>query len=162
ARSPSPAPALRPRRALLFPARATLGGCGGRLARLRFQQSRWGGVLDFWGDNVVHVAVFLGIAIGWSRSIHAAWPLALGAVASVATLGSAAVFFGRTIADRVAADGARVVRVLDALGSRDFIYVVVLLSAFGKATWFLVAAAVGAPVYLVLALWLNGRHGGLR
>ena len=47
-------------------------------------------------------------------------------------------------------------------GPRPFIYVVVLLSAFGKAKWFLLAAAVGAPVYLLLALWLNGRHGRVR
>ena len=144
--------------ALLFLAHSILDGCDGELARLRFQQSRWGGVLDFWGDNVVHVAVFLCIAIGWSRNIGAAWPLALGAVAALATLGSATVFFDRTIDDRVETSGA-VARVVDALGSRDFIYVVILLAAFGKATWFLVAAAIGAPVYLLLAFALAGRHG---
>ena len=157
----SSAPVWQLTGALLFLAHSILDGCDGELARLRFQQSRWGAVLDFWGDNVVHVAVFLGIAVGWSRSIGAAWPLTLGAVASFATLGSAAVFFGRTIEDRVEAGGA-VARVVDALGSRDFIYVVVLLAAFGKATWFLAMAAVGAPVYLLLALALNGRHGRVR
>ncbi len=147
--------------ALLFLAHSILDGCDGELARLRFQQSRWGAVLDFWGDNVVHVAVFLCIAVGWSRSIGAAWPLALGAAAAASTLGSAAVFFGRTVEDRVEAGGT-LARVVDALGSRDFIYVVVLLSAFGKAAWFLVAAAIGGPVYLLLALSLDGRHGRVR
>jgi len=157
----SSAPVWQLTGALLFLSHSILDGCDGELARLRFQHSRWGAVLDFWGDNVVHVAVFLCIAVGWSWSIGAAWPLALGAIASVATLGSAAVFFGRTIEDRVEAGGV-VARAVDALGSRDFIYVVVLLSAFGKAKWFLLAAAVGAPVYLLLALWLNGRHGRVR
>src|SRR2546425_1735872 len=157
----SSAPVWQLTGALLFLAHSILDGCDGELARLRFQHSRWGAMLDFWGDNVVHVAVFLCIAVGWSWSPGAAWPLALGAIASVATLGSAALFFGRTIEDRVEAGGV-VARAVDALGSRDFIYVVVLLSAFGKAKWFLLAAAVGAPVYLLLALWLNGRHGRVR
>ena len=44
--------------ALLFLAHSILDGCDGELARLKFQQSRWGGVLDFWGDNVVHSGQF--------------------------------------------------------------------------------------------------------
>ena len=28
-----------------------LDGCDGELARLKFKESRWGGLLDFWGDN---------------------------------------------------------------------------------------------------------------
>src|SRR5262249_4144973 len=112
--------------ALLFLAHSILDGWGGELARLKFQHSRGGAVLDFWCDNVVHVAVFLCIAVGWSRDIGAAWPLGLGAVASMATVGSATVFFGRIIEDRVEAGGV-VARVVDALGARDFIYLVILL-----------------------------------
>ena len=157
----SPAPRWQLTGALLFLAHSILDGCDGELARLKFQHSHWGAVLDFWCDNVVHVAVFLCIAVGWSRDIGAAWPLGLGAVASVATVGSAAVFFGRIIEDRVEAGGA-VARVVDALGARDFIYIVILMSAFGKAKWFLVAAAIGAPMYLALAIVLIGRHGRVR
>jgi len=147
--------------ALLFLAHSILDGCDGELARLKFQHSRWGAVLDFWCDNVVHVAVFLCIAVGWSRDIGAAWPLALGAIASLATVGSAMVFFGRIIEDRVEAGGV-LARAVDALGARDFIYLVILMSAFGKAKWFLVAAAIGAPMYLALAIVLIGRHGRVR
>ena len=39
--------------------------------------------------------------------------------------------------------GTRLSRMADALARRDFIYVVVVLSAFGKAHWFLVMAAIG-------------------
>ncbi|OLB44118.1 MAG: hypothetical protein AUI04_01150 [Candidatus Rokubacteria bacterium 13_2_20CM_2_64_8] len=157
----SPAPRWQLTGALLFLAHSILDGCDGELARLKFQHSRWGAVLDFWCDNVVHVAVFLCIAVGWSRDSGAAWPLGLGAVASVATVGSAAVFFGRIIEDRVEAGGAAA-RVIDALGARDFIYIVILMAAFGKAKWFLVAAAIGAPMYLALAIVLIGRHDRVR
>src|SRR5262249_50439557 len=43
--------------ALLFLAHSILDGCDGELARLKFMQSPRGAILDFWGDNVVHVGV---------------------------------------------------------------------------------------------------------
>jgi len=44
----------------------------------------------------------------------------------------------------------RVSRIADALARRDFIYLVVLLSAFGRAHWFLALAAVGAPLFFLV------------
>src|SRR5262249_17365359 len=44
--------------ALLFLLHSIVDGCDGELARLKFQESRYGGILDFWGDNIVHVAIF--------------------------------------------------------------------------------------------------------
>ena len=40
----------------------------------------------------------------------------------------------------------------DALARRDFIYLVVLLSAAGKATWFLALAGIGAPIFFLVLL----------
>src|SRR5207302_904221 len=77
----SPAPAFQVTGALLLLTHSVLDGCDGELARLKFQQSRVGAMLDYWGDNVVHVAVFVCIAIGWALSAGTAWPLGLGAVA---------------------------------------------------------------------------------
>ena len=74
--------------ALLFLLHSIVDGCDGELARLKFQESRYGGILDFWGDNVVHVAVFGCMAIGWALSGRDV-PLWLGAAAIVGTLGSA-------------------------------------------------------------------------
>jgi phosphatidylglycerophosphate synthase len=144
--------------ALLFLLHSILDGCDGELARLRFQESRWGGLLDFWGDNVVHVAVFSAMAIGWSRAVGQPWPLLLGALAVLATLASAYLVYTHTMAEpkegplftSVAASApSRLSRVADALSRRDFIYLVLILSLFGKARWFLVLAAVGAPVYFL-------------
>jgi phosphatidylglycerophosphate synthase len=156
----SAAPAWQLTGALLFLAHSILDGCDGELARLKFLESRWGAVLDFWGDNVVHVAVFSAIAVGWSARSGSAWPLALGAVAVAATLGSAALMFERTAADRVLA-GARAARLVGALSNRDFIYVVIALSAFGQVHWFLVAVAIGTPAFLLLALLFARNDGGI-
>jgi phosphatidylglycerophosphate synthase len=159
----SSAPAWQLTGALLFLAHSVLDGCDGELARLKFQQSRRGAMLDFWGDNAVHVAVFACMAVGWTLSAGTGWPLVLGAAAVLATLASAALLFEPTAEDRaVSADSPRTTRVAAKLANRDFIYLVIVLSVFGKASWFLVAAAVGAPTFLLALLWDRQRHGRVR
>ena len=154
--------------ALLLLAHSILDGCDGELARLRYQESRWGGILDFWGDNVVHAAVFACMAAGWSDQTHATWPLALGTAAVLGTLGSASFVYWRMMRPKAdggplytsvsAAPGRRLARLLDALSRRDFIYLVIACALFGKAAWFLVLAGIGAPVFFVLLLVLAARE----
>jgi phosphatidylglycerophosphate synthase len=156
----SSAPALQTAGALCFVLHSIVDGCDGELARLRFQESRLGGLLDFWGDNLVHFAVYSAIAVGWSRSIDQPWPLWVGAAAIVGNLLSAAFVYSQTMAPAQPKDGplftnvsrssSRMSRVADELARRDFIYLVLILSAFGKAHWFLVMAAVGAPIYFLV------------
>ena len=148
--------------ALVFLAHSILDGCDGELARLRFQESRWGGILDFWGDNVVHAAIFACMALGWSRAIGAEWPLALGAAAVLGALGSASFVYFRVMRPKrgegplyvsvAKQHKSRLVSMLDSLSRRDFIYLVLALSAFGKAAWFLTLAAIGAPIFFVMLL----------
>jgi 1L-myo-inositol 1-phosphate cytidylyltransferase / CDP-L-myo-inositol myo-inositolphosphotransferase len=158
----SPRPLMQTIGALLFLAHSILDGCDGELARLKFQQSRFGGVLDFWGDNIVHTVIFGSMAIGWSLSAGAIWPLALGAAAILGTLGSAGFVYwrlmrlkddGGTLFTSVSASPERPLsRLLDTASRRDFIYLVILLALFGKSSWFLALAGVGAPIYFVLVL----------
>jgi phosphatidylglycerophosphate synthase len=156
--------------ALLFLLHSILDGCDGELARLKFSESRAGGVLDFWGDNVVHSAVFAAIAIAWRQATGETWPVAAGFAAVAGTL-AAAAFVYWTAMSHTGRDGPAFVhatvgpptavsRVADALARRDFIYLVVLLSAFGKAHWFLAAAAVGAPLYLAVLVAIASRRLG--
>ena len=160
-------PSLQTIGALLFLAHSILDGCDGELARLKFQESRWGGVLDFWGDNVVHVVIFACMALGWSRSAVAAWPLLLGAAAVLGTLGSAGFVYWRLM--RLKDDGGALftsvsatperplARLLDAASRRDFIYLVIILALIGKSNWFLLLAAVGAPIFFFLVVFLAVR-----
>ena len=147
----SAAPAWQLTGALLFLAHSILDGCDGELARLKFLESRHGAVLDFWGDNIVHFAVFSCIAIGWALHTHSAFPLVVGGVAVASAAGTAAFMFKRFVEDR-ATTGTWASRLIGAMSHRDFIYIVVLLSAFGRAHWFLMATAVGTPLFLILAL----------
>jgi phosphatidylglycerophosphate synthase len=158
--------------ALLFLAHSILDGCDGELARLKFQESRWGGILDFWVDNIVHSAIFACMAVGWSSSAGANWPLALGAAAVAGTLGSAGFVYWRVMRPK-RGEGPLYVSVshqpsgaltamLDSLSRRDFIYLVLALSIPGKAAWFLAMAGVGAPVFFILLLIVAAKDRGAK
>jgi phosphatidylglycerophosphate synthase len=158
--------------ALLFLAHSVLDGCDGELARLKFKESRWGGILDFWGDNVVHSAIFACIGIGWSWSSGSGWPLVLGTAAVIGTIGSASIVYWRTMRPKkgtgplytsVAKEpGKRFSQVLDALSRRDFIYGVVILAFFGLVKYFLALSAVGAPSFFIALIYLAIKEGRSR
>ena len=143
----------------LFLLHSILDGCDGELARLKFQESRLGGVLDFWADNTVHVAVFSAFAVAWSRVAGATWPLWLGALAVAGTVACATfVYFyamrprpggGPILTTLSPARRSRLTTILDALARRDFIYLVMVLALFGRAYWMLAPTAVGTPVFFL-------------
>jgi 1L-myo-inositol 1-phosphate cytidylyltransferase / CDP-L-myo-inositol myo-inositolphosphotransferase len=138
--------------ALLFLTHSILDGCDGELARLKFLESRGGALLDFWGDNLVHVAVFTCMAVGWTLSAGTGWPLLLGGVTVATTLGAALTLHSdppRHVHDSA---GPTASRLVGALSNRSFIYLIVALAVLGRASWFLIPAAVGTPIFLGLAL----------
>jgi phosphatidylglycerophosphate synthase len=154
--------------AVLFLLHSILDGCDGELARLKFQESRFGGVIDYWGDNVVHIVVFAFMAIGWSLAVAAPWPLLLGAAAALGNLGSAWFVYWRMMREKAGSGplftsvskvpDERLARLLDAASRRDFIYLVVILALFGKSNWFLILASVGAPIFFFLLIFLAFRE----
>jgi 1L-myo-inositol 1-phosphate cytidylyltransferase / CDP-L-myo-inositol myo-inositolphosphotransferase len=153
--------------ALLFLLHSIVDGCDGELARLKFQESRYGGILDFWGDNVVHVATFGCMAVGWALSAAAIWPLLLGAAASLGILGSAGFVHwqqfrvkdhsGPLFISVSSAFNDHLGGMLDAASRRDFIYVLPVFALFGKSSWVLMFAAVGAPIFFLLLVFLAVR-----
>ena len=152
----SPAPGWQLAGALLFLLHSILDGCDGEIARLKFLESPGGAALDFWSDNTVHVAVFGCMGVGWSLSAHSAWPLAVAALAVASTLAAAFVLAPRTVSPSGAAPPRSAgAKAADALANRDFIYVIVALSAFGKAGWFIVFVAIGTPIFVLVRLWVD-------
>jgi phosphatidylglycerophosphate synthase len=140
---------------LLFLTHSILDGCDGELARLKFQESPAGARLDFWGDNLVHVAVFGCMAGGWVLAEASLWPLLLGALAITGTAASAYLVAHR---DGGAAAAGPPGRLADAVANRDFIYLVLVLACFGRAHWFLIPVALGTPIFMMLVRWGAGRR----
>lgn len=146
--------------ALLFLLHSIVDGCDGELARLKFQESKFGGLLDFWGDNIVHVAIFGCIAAGWALASTETWPLWFGGAAIAGTLGSAGFVHwkqgrgnesgGPLFTSLSSSRDHSLGRALDAMSSREFIYITPVLTLFGKASWILILGSVGGPIFLLL------------
>ena len=164
---------------LLFLFSSMVDGCDGEIARLKFQQSGLGGWLDLWADNVVHVAVFAGIAVGLHRQAPADRFLWLGGLSCLGVLLSAGIVSWKILRRKsgkgnlfVSVDegpdptepdagrtGAGWIRDIDDfLARRDFIYVLVPLAALGKLEWFLWASAVGGNLFFLSLLVLYARR----
>ena len=158
--------------ASFFLLHSILDGCDGELARLKFMESRAGGVLDFWSDNVVHVSVFAAMAVGWAaHSPDSFWPWLCGLLAVGGTVVSASLVYFHTmrVEKKVGplytsvstSEGKSAgVRIADMLSRRDFIYLVLVLALFDKTQWFLVMTAIGAPVYTLLLIFIMIREQG--
>jgi phosphatidylglycerophosphate synthase len=148
---------------LLFQFAAVIDCCDGEVARLTFTESAFGAWLDIAMDNVVHMAIFAGIAVGAYQQTAGqaeAWiPLALGAAA---VLGNASSFVLVTRAQKIKAASGWKTPVhaawsefmLKNVASRDFSVIVLIAALLGKLDWFLWMASAGSLVFTALMLWV--------
>ncbi len=156
--------------ALLVWLHSVLDGCDGELARVRFQESAFGADMDFWGDNLVHIALFTCLGVGFwkDNGVHT---LVLAAVADLCVAASAWTAWRHRLARRRAgATGpeagvtdepvgvgiqSRLARLENALAQRDFIYLLVLLAFFDCVYEFLWAAAIGNVLFFAIMQYLR-------
>ena len=149
--------------ALLFQLAAIIDCCDGEVERLTFTESPFGAWLDIAMDNVVHMAIFAGIAVGSYMHLagsDGAWvPLALGAAAVV---GNGLSFWLVTRAQKIKSASGWKTPVqaawsdfmLKNVASRDFSVIVLIFAAIGKLDWFLWMAAIGSVVFSIIMLWV--------
>ncbi len=130
----------------------------GDLARAKCRESNLGKWLDIVGDQVVHLAVFLGLGLGLWRSGMGQSVVVLGVIAALGVVVSFLVVVRAKV--RLQLRGkSRVQRLIDATTNRDF-SVLLILCAFGEALdWFLWLAAVGSHVFWMAALTLQLLEG---
>lgn len=149
---------------LLFQLSAIVDCCDGEVARLTNKQSRFGEQLDIAADNVVHMAIFAGVAWGLflqQEPGSGSWlPLLLGVAA---VLGNGLSFWlvnrAKALRDRQAwvnpTQAARSDFIFKNLVSRDFSAVLLIFALVGKVEWFLWLAAVGSNVFWMIMAWVT-------
>jgi phosphatidylglycerophosphate synthase len=142
---------------LLFWAAVIIDGCDGEVARLKFQESRFGYLYDVTTDNLVHVAIFIGLGAGIYRAApNGALPWLIALLVGGFLCATAATML--TLVRQPAAHRppprsargklrARLLRGFEALMNRDFAYALVILALIGRLDWFLWGAAFGTYVY---------------
>lgn len=146
---------------LLFLCATILDGCDGEIARLKFQESRFGHYFDVATDNVVHVAIFIGLVVGqYQRHPATNYVGLIGLLLGGVACGAAAAYWcfihqpRRTEAPR-SQHGRIRERLLDgfeALMNRDFAYLLLLLAVVDRLQWFVWGAALGSYLFAVLLL----------
>ena len=154
--------------ALLFQLSVIIDCCDGEVARLTFAESPFGQELDIIADNIVHMAIFAGVAWGsyltgpWAQT-H--WPLLLGAIA---ILGNGFSLWCVNVVRHMKANPLRWSRlnlgqrkrlefILGNVANRDFSVVVLLSACMGILPWFLWLGAVGSSFFALFMAWILRR-----
>ncbi|MCC6767207.1 MAG: CDP-alcohol phosphatidyltransferase family protein [Deltaproteobacteria bacterium] len=138
--------------ALLFLLSTIVDGCDGEIARMTYRESAFGAKLDILGDNLVHLFLFGGIAIGlYARSGDAivaalGWALLGGVLLAMASVYACVVRRPPSPAQRA---------LYEAFASREFAYLLVVLTLAGRLDWFLWMSAIGTYVFALGLLILG-------
>jgi len=123
------------------------------VARLTLQETKFGHYFDVITDNLIHVSVFIGIAVGLARGTGDVSHLyALLALLGGFGLCALVVYQVLQRASHHPELQARSTRWLSWLVNRDFAYLVFLLALFDRLAWFLWGTMVGSYVF-ALSLW---------
>jgi phosphatidylglycerophosphate synthase len=141
---------------LLFLFSIVVDGVDGELARLTMTESKFGGLLDTITDNVVHVAMFAGILWGCYRvsgSIAYIYliPILLGGFGLCAIATYRAMHVDGKEAERW-------LSMVDRVSGRDFAYLLVVLAAIDRLSFFAWGAAAGTYVFALILFWMTHKR----
>ena len=126
----------------------------GELARISGKTSRFGHFYDLASDAVVTVLLFacMGAGLAAQGSTMAVPPIALGLLAGVAV---ALIFFLRMRIESIGGKAEAAQSFAAGFETEDVLYLLPLVTLFEAGAPFLVAAAIGAPLF---ALWVAVDH----
>ncbi len=158
---------------LLFLCATIIDGCDGEVARLKFQESSFGQKLDVVTDNIVHVAIFVGLAFGlYHRDPHGHYLtlmyLLLGGFLCDTVVSYFFLVrrpgFAESRGTPVSLKGKLrrwLLRGFKALMNRDFAYLLVAFAVADRLSWFLWGTAFGTYLFAVLLVciyrWRDAR-----
>lgn len=135
---------------------AILDGCDGEIARLKHHITPWGGDFDLMADHVAHLATFVALPVGVAR-LHPDQDWRIPGVLLVTGFLAAGFAVWRLVL-RVPEDkrGPSAL-VVERVASRDYVYLILALTAIGRLDWFVWTAAYGSHVFWLWLWWANRR-----
>jgi phosphatidylglycerophosphate synthase len=135
-------------------------GVDGEVARLKLKQSTFGHYLDIITDNLVHVAVFIGMAVGLGARFGRE-PYLWGLLVLLVGFGLCApvVYYCFRLNDQERLhSGSLAMKLVGLLANRDFAYLVFILAVVDRLKWFFWGSAVGSVLLAVLLYTLARRE----
>jgi archaetidylinositol phosphate synthase len=136
--------------AVVFVLSALLDRADGELARQTGRMSRFGHRFDLLADYGSHVALFVGIGIGLRHGALGSWSLLLGLIAGLAII---SIFALVARIERIAGSAAAAFPTAAGFDPDDAILVIAPAALFGAMQPLLIAAAIGAPLFLAWSCW---------
>ncbi len=141
--------------AFLFLFCVIVDGIDGEIARLKVMESKFGHYLDIITDNIVHIAIFIGIGLGlYGKTGDQIYIIFLYIL--LFGFGLCAISVYQCILKKDETELQRsplLIKILSFLTNRDFAYLVALLAIFDKLNWFLIATAIGSYMFAI-SLWV--------
>jgi phosphatidylglycerophosphate synthase len=129
-----------------------LDGCDGEVARLKLLCSPRGAAYDVAADHFAHLATFVAIPFAIHRTDPSASFVLPGVLLVAGFLTCMASVWWLVLRKPEREQGPYSL-LIERVASRDYVYLIVLLAALGKLSWFLWAAGIGSHVFCA-ALWL--------
>ncbi len=124
----------------------------GELARVSGKTSRFGHLYDLGSDAFVTVLLFGGIGMGVEAMAPGSLPVSASVLGWMAGVAVALIFFLRMrIEDRVGKAGTKQASV-GGFETEDVLYLMPLVTLFDGTRGFLIAAAIGAPLFALLVV----------
>jgi phosphatidylglycerophosphate synthase len=151
---------------LLFLCATIIDGCDGEVARFTFRESSFGEKFDVITDNIVHVAIFVGLAVGLYHQNPGGHYFGLMAIllGGFACDGAVTYFFLVRRPGFAKSGGPPtswkgkvrqgLLAAFEALMNRDFAYLLVVLAVVGRLHWFFWGTAFGTYLFAILLVWI--------
>lgn len=130
-----------------------LDGTDGEIARLKHHITPWGGDFDVMADHVAHLATFIALPIGVAR-LHPGghwWTPGILLVTGFLACGFSVWWLVLRVPED---ERGPLSLVVERIASRDYIYLILALTAVGRLDWFVWAAAVGSHVFWAWLWWM--------
>jgi phosphatidylglycerophosphate synthase len=149
---------------LLFLCATILDGCDGEVARLTFSESAFGQKFDVITDNIVHVAIFIGLALGmYHQHPDSHYVLLISLLLGGFACDGIVSYFFLVRRPGFAGGGPapvtfkgkvrrKLLRAFEAVMNRDFAYLLVVLAVIGRLHWFLWGSAFGTYLFALLLI----------
>ncbi len=141
--------------ALLLPLVVVLDCLDGLVARLTFRQTRWGGFLDFYGDTLLNLIIFLSISVGLYRM--SGNPLYLALLLPLTSGYGWCWWLTDPHRRRFRQPKAAAHPVVSEMTSRDFVYLVLVFAVLGRLDWFIVGVAAGSHLFALFSHYLQNQ-----